>query len=141
MGFFSKLRLSSIYENRMKQLGLNPREIHPGFHSALCSEAERYYTKAADFLQMRGIERSEHIEESFKGVADLVVVLVLGPEKYIGWDGPDRIISALARDWINYGPEGTFDLQVLQQINQARMLNIDSANAFKKERDRLRDAN
>lgn len=121
----------------MKQLGLNPRDIHPSFHSALCSEAERHFSRVADRLMMKGAERSEHIEESFKHTADLVVLLVRGPDKYIGWDGPDQLITDLASDWLNYGPEGTFNLQILNQINQAGMLNLDSANAFKRERSRL----
>lgn len=140
MGFFSALRLSSLFDKRIKALGYNPRSLPPDLAAQICSTAERYYSGVADNCGLRGARKDDHIEASIEATAELVVLLTAGPDGFRGFFPAEEIISGLVEDMLRYGEQGTFDLQVLYHINQARLLDGNTVKAFLIERDRQREA-
>jgi hypothetical protein len=140
MGFFSALKLSSVFDNRINALGYNPRSLPPDLLAQICSTGERYFARAADTYGLQGARKDAFIEKSIMGTADLVVLLAGGPAGYSGYSSADEIISNLAKDWLQYEEQGTFFLQVLHHINQAGHLDTNIAQAFKRERTRQRES-
>jgi hypothetical protein len=138
MGLPSAMRLSSLYDKRIRAYGLEPRELPPELHSIICSSFERRAERFADMSQMAGVARREFIETSIEAAADLLVLCHVGLESYGRGFGiaPAEIIEDLARTWIATGPEGSIELQLMGAVNQAGHLNLDFANAFKSERAR-----
>lgn len=139
MGLLSAMRLSSLYDKRIKAYGLEPRELPPELHSIICSSFERRAERFANMSQLFGGERRDFIEASIEDAADLTVLCGIGPNPYddmhIGGRASE-IIEELARTWIADGPEGSIELQLMQAVNQSGHLNLDFANAFKSERAR-----
>lgn len=139
MGFFSAMRLGSLYDERIKAYGFEPRSLPPDLHSTICSSFEREAEQNANTLRFVGSERKEFIETRIELAADLVVLCCIGPtlfKKQVGHDYTNGIIRDLAKSWVNSGPTGSLKLQVLNAINQCGHLNIEFANAFIAERAR-----
>ena len=151
MGFFSAIKLSSLYEKRLRAYGLEPRELPPNLHSTICSSFERRSERYADNGGMTGRLRSDFIGANIEGAADLLVLCLKGPRLYNvlnqarGLDGrsvgpgglsADEIINDLARTWISFGVDGSIELNLMDAVNQMGRLNLDFANAFKAERAR-----
>ena len=149
MGFFSAIKLGSLYEKRLRAYGLEPRELPPDLHSTICSSFERRSERYADNGGMTGRQRSDFIESNIEGAADLLVLCLNGPQLYNlknqmrGFDGrcvgpgglsADEIIEDLVRTWISYGADGSIELNLMNAVNQMGLLNLDFANAFKAER-------
>ena len=139
MGFFSALKLGSLFDKRINALGYNPRSLPPDLLAQICSTGERYYSGVADTCGLRGARKNDHIEGSIEATADLVVLLAGGPDGYRGYCSADEIIANLVKDMLQFGEQGTFHLQVLHHINQARLLDTDIAQAFIKERKRQQE--
>lgn len=139
MGLLSAMRLSSLYDKRIRAYGLEPRELPPELHSIICSSFERRAERFADMNQMAGVARREFIEASIEAAADLVVLCGIGPNSYndmrIGGQA-SAIIEQLARTWIADGPEGSIELKLMQAVSQSGNLSLDFASAFKSERAR-----
>lgn len=139
MGFFSAMRLSSLYDERIKAYGFEPRSLPPDLHSTICGSFERKAEQSANTLRYVGSERKEFIESRIECAADLVVLCCIGPtlfERQVGHDYTNGIIRDLARSWIQSGPTSSLELQALNAINQCGHLNIEFANAFIAERTR-----
>lgn len=135
MGFFSAFKYASIYESRLKALGMNPRDIPPDLNAAICSEAERMATSAADRFRMSGSERTDHIGGTMRNAASVVACLCLGPE-IAAKQLYREVIDSLAADWVHLGEQGSFDLQLLHRLNECGVLNRQAAYDFMAARDR-----
>lgn len=140
MGFFSAVRLGTLFDKRIKALGYNPRSLPPDLAAEICSTGERYYSGVADNCGLHGARKDEHIEASIEATAELVVLLTTGPDGFRGFFPANEIIADLVRDMLQYGEQGTYHLQVVHHINQARLLDRDTAQAFLRERDRQRES-
>lgn len=87
MGFFSAMRLSSIYEQRIRAYGFEPRSLPPDLHSTICSSFERRAERYANMSGMTGNFRSESIQGSIELAADLVVLCCIGPTAFAAKGG------------------------------------------------------
>lgn len=100
MGFTSALKLSSIYDQRIKAYSFEPRSLPPDLHSTICSSFERRAERYADMSGMTGSSRSEYVQESIELAADLVVLCCIGPTLFTKKGGFDAAgtIAILAKD-------------------------------------------
>lgn len=139
MGFFSAMKLSSLFDKRIRAYGLEPRELPPELSSTICSSFERRSEQYADMSGLLGGRRTEFIEANIEGAADLLVLCVIGPINYdacnVGLSACETI-KDLARTWISKGAEGSIELKLMATVNQLGKLNLEFANDFKAERSR-----
>jgi hypothetical protein len=143
MGFFSAMRLSSIYEQRIRAYGFEPRLLPPDLHSTICSSFERRAEGYANMNGMTGSSRSEYIQGSIELAADLVVLCCIGPTAFTAKGGQfrDSTISVMAGTAIKSGLESSLETNVMNSINQAGFINLEFVDIFRVELKRQRQMN
>jgi hypothetical protein len=143
MGFFSAMRLSSIYEQRIRAYGFEPRSLPPDLHSTICSSFGRRAERYANMSDMTGNSRRESIETSIELAADLVVLCCIGPTAFAAKGGPtwDDTIADMVRTAIKSGLEGSLETNVMNSINQAGYINLEFVEVFQAELKRQRQLN
>lgn len=142
-GFLSNMRIISVYDKRIRAHGYEPRSLPlPDLHSTICSSFERRSEQLADMSQLTGKSRSAFIEASIEGAVDVLILCCVGPTVFKNKCGynPSEIISGLAKTWIESGPEGSLELRIVDEINQAQYLNKEFFQAFQAERTRQEQA-
>lgn len=136
MGFFDKLKYSSIYEKRLKFLQVNPRELPADFHVKLCTACHAdaaYYTNN---VATYGADAQNLANQCFIDLADVVALCLLGPQVF---DMRARyshkvIIEDLVGFWVRSGPESDTRLLAMHGVNNLRKMNREFADAFITER-------
>jgi len=143
MGFFSAVKLGSIYDKRIRAYGFEPRSLPPDLHSTICSSFERRAERYADMDGMVGSARREYIQASIELAADLVVLCCIGPTAFAAKGGQfrDRTISDMASTAIESGLEGSLETNVMNSINQAGFINLEFVNVFRLELNRQQQMN
>jgi len=143
MGFLSAMRLSSIYEQRIRAYGFEPRSLPPDLHSVICSSFERRAERYASMSGKTGRSRSESIQASIELAADLVVLCCIGPTAFAAKGGQfrDSIISDIAKTALESGLEGSLESNVMNSINQAGFIHMEFVEVFRVELKRHRHLN
>lgn len=143
IGFFSAMRLSSIYEQRISAYGFEPRSMPPDLHSTICSSFERRAERYANMSGMTGRSRSESIQASIELAAELVVLCCIGPTAFAAKGGQfwERTVSDMVKTAIDSGLEGSLETNVMNSINQAGFINLEFVDVFKFELKRQRQMN
>ena len=143
MGFTSALRLGSIYDQRIRDYGFEPRSLPPELHSTICSSFERRAERDADRTGLFGRARSDHIQQSVEQAADLVALCCIGPAAFTAAGGklPEDTVRNMVKTSLESGLEGSVETNVMNSINQAGYINLEFVDLFRVELKRQRQMN